>query len=386
MKRLPELRKFIAPEFVYGCGALRLAGRYAKSLGATKLLIVTDPGVRAAGWTKEVEDSVDKAGIAYVIFDAITPNPKDHEVMAGVEIYNREQCDLILSVGGGSPTDCAKGIGICAANGESILRFEGIDAVPIPGPPLICVPTTAGTAADLSQFAIITDVAHKRKIAIISKTVVPDASLVDPQTTVTMSPELTAATGMDVLCHAFEAYVSNISSPVTDVNALEAVRLVAKNLVGAHTNPLNMTYRDGMMTASAMAGLAFSNASLGLVHAMAHSLGGLFDLPHGDCNAILLEHVVQYNYETVAGRYEQLADAFGIPVRKLSSEEMRKALLERLSALRQSLGITQSLGQIGVRRGMISELATCALADACLATNPRKTNLEDIERIYENAL
>ena len=354
MRNSTELRKFLAPEFVYGVGALGLAGRYARSLGATKLLIVTDPGVRAAGWTKAVERSVREAGISYAVFDDVTSNPKDYEVMAGVDVYKAEKCDLILSVGGGSPTDCAKGIGICVGNGEHILHYGGINAVPAPGPPLVCVPTTAGTSADLSQFTIITDTAQKRKIAIVSKTIVPDASLIDPQTTKTMPAALTAGTGMDCLCHAFEAYASTLSSPVTDINALESVRLVSRNLAGAYAHPASMEYRDGMMMASLTAGLAFSNASLGLVHAMAHSLGGLFDAAHGECNAILLEHVVRFNYEAAPERYARLAQALGINIRSLSGGQICDALADWLSALRHSLDLTQSLGQFGVERASLA--------------------------------
>lgn len=386
MKTAQELRKFVVPEFVYGVGALGLAGSCAKSLAASKLLIVTDPGVQAAGWTSQVEASVKAAGLSHVVFNGVTPNPKDHEVMAGVEIYKAEECDLILSVGGGSPTDCAKGIGISVANGQHILEFKGIDAVRVPGPPLICIPTTAGTAADLSQFAIITDTAHKSKIAIISKMVVPDASLVDPVTTTTMPAALTAATGVDVLCHAFEAYVSNLSSPVTDINALEASKLVAQNLAGAYAKPSNLAYRGAMMTASLMAGLAFSNASLGLVHAMAHSLGGFFDLPHGDCNAILLEYVIRFNFDAVPERYGRLAQAVGLETKGQSRDQILSALIHWLTALLESVGITRGLNDMGVSSARISELAQRALSDICLVTNPRSARLKDIERIYEEAL
>lgn len=382
---LPELRKFLAPEFVYGEGALKLAGRYARSLGATKLLIVTDPGVSAAGWTALVEKTIAETGIPYAIFDQVTANPKDHEVMAGVEVYKRENCDLILAVGGGSPMDCAKGIGISAANGEHILRFEGIDAIPIPGPPLICIPTTAGTAADLSQFAIITDTTRRCKIAIISKLAIPDAALVDPLTTTTMPPELTVACGMDVLCHAFESYVSTLSSPVTDLNALEAARLVALNLPGAYADPMNTACRNGMMTASLMAGLAFSNASLGLVHAMAHSLGGLFGKAHGECNAILLEHVVRYNFPAVPDRYARLAEAVGIDIMAITRPQILEALVGWLSAFRRSMDLSQGLSDIGIEKTSIPDLAERAARDSCLATNPRSADRQDIAMIYGNA-
>jgi len=213
------LRKFVAPEFVFGSGSRKLVGRYATNLGAKRVLLVTDPGVIAAGWAGDVADVLIESGIAYSLFSAVTPNPKAEEVMAGVRHYEANECDIIVSVGGGSVTDCAKGIGIASANKSHILDFEGVDNVPLPPPPLICVPTTAGTSADVSQFAIITDTAERVKIAIISKAVVPDVSLVDPDTCFTMDPYLTACTGLDALVHAIEAFVSQANGPMSDLHA-----------------------------------------------------------------------------------------------------------------------------------------------------------------------
>ena len=209
-----KLRKFLAPEFVFGQNASLLAGRYAANLGCKKLLLVSDPGVSAAGWTALVERSLGEYGLKSQIFLEVSENPRDHQVMAGAELYLAKGCDMLLAVGGGSPMDCAKGIGIVVGNGGNILDFEGADNVPLPGPPLICVPTTAGSSADVSQFAIINDTVRKVKIAIVSKVLVPDVALIDPLLSTTMSPELTANTGLDALTHAVEAYVSNASSPM----------------------------------------------------------------------------------------------------------------------------------------------------------------------------
>jgi alcohol dehydrogenase class IV len=257
--------------------------------------------------------------------------------------------------------------------------------VPNPGPPLIFAPTTAGTSADVSQFAIITDTACNVKRAVVSKMVVPDISLVDPETTVTMSPELTAATGMDALCHSFEAFVSTASSPLTDMAALRAVELIVHNLLGAYENPFDMRYRDNMMMASLMAGLSFSNASLGLVHAMAHSLGGLLDLAHGDCNAILLERVVRYNYDTAADKYLELAKAMGGVAAEETREHGAQALAASVADLRKGLGITQRLQDLGVKREDIPQLAGYASEDPCLSTNPRTATPMEIERVFEEA-
>ncbi len=382
---LQEMRKFVAPEFIFGEGVIELAGQYAINYNARKILLVTDPGVARAGWTGTVEKSLKKYDVPYVIFDRVTPNPKDFEVMEGVLAYRREQCDVIIAVGGGSPMDCAKGIGISSTNDMDVLSFEGVDRVPVPGPPMIFIPTTAGTAADISQFDIITDSRRKVKIAIISKVVIPDVSLIDPRTTVTMDGHMTAATGMDVLTHAVEAYASNASSPVTDLFALEAIRLIWKNLPDAVEQPGNMQARVAMMRASLFAGLAFSNASLGMVHAMAHSLGGLLDLPHGECNAILLEHVVEFNYDTAPGKYIDVARALGVREDLPVGADGMQAVVRAISKLRDAVGIRPYLRDLNLRKDDIPALARHAHADPCLATNPRIASVEDIRACYERA-
>ncbi|MEW5774849.1 MAG: alcohol dehydrogenase-like regulatory protein ErcA [Thermodesulfobacteriota bacterium] len=384
---LLELRKFVAPEFVFGPGALALAGRYARNLGARRPLLVTDPGVRAAGWTDRVLDSIREHGLAAVVFDRVTPNPRDHEVMAGAEVYRAEGCDAIVAVGGGSPMDCAKGIGIVCSNDRHVLSFEGVDNVPTPGPPLICVPTTAGSSADVSQFAIINDTGRKVKIAIVSKTMVPDVSLIDPAATATMDRDLTAHTGLDALTHAVEGYVSNAHSPVSDLFALEAVRRIAANLPRALEAPGDLAARSGMMLGSMYAGLAFSNAILGAVHAMAHSLGGLKDLPHGQCNAILLDHVADFNFAAAPDRYAAVARALGGEVPEDASLEERKAAtLGVLRDFKRRAGVTVGLAELGVTRQELAALAEFAMADPCMATNPLEPCCEDIVTIYERAL
>jgi alcohol dehydrogenase class IV len=382
----PELRKFVAPEFLYGVGALGQAGRYARNFGGKRALVVSDPGVVAAGWTGRALRSLEGEGVEWELFQDVTPNPKDHEVAAGVRFYKESECDVIVAVGGGSPMDCAKGIGIVSANDAHILDFEGIDEVPVPGPPLICIPTTAGSSADVSQFAIISDTMRKVKIAIVSKAVVPDVALIDPETTTTMSAELTASTGLDALVHAVEAYVSNASSPITDLHALEAVSLVAGNLVAAIDDPLDLGRRDAMMLGSLLAGLAFSNASLGLVHAMAHGLGGLKGAPHGMCNAMLLEHVIGFNYSATPQRYDRIAEAMGLDLGELDAEQRKDALLAGVVGLRNAAGVRGSLRDQGVTEGDLAQLAANAVKDPCLATNPRSATAHEIEKLYEEAL
>lgn len=380
-----ELRKFVAPEIIFGVGALRQAGRSAKKFGAQKALVVTDPGVIRAGWVEAVLDSLKEEGIPAVVFQAVTPNPKDHEVAAGTDFYRANGCDVIIAVGGGSPMDCAKGIGIVSANGRNILEFEGVDEVPLPIPPLICVPTTAGSSADISQFAIVTDTVRKVKIAIVSKAVIPDFALVDPQTTTTMPAELTAATGMDALVHAMESYVSNASSPLTDIHALAALPLIGQNLVAAIKSPGNLDHRKNLTLASMLAGLAFSNASLGLVHAMAHSLGGLLGLPHGMANALLLDQVVDFNYQSAAARYDRIGQALGLKLEELKPGDRKDALLRRIVSLRTEAGIKKADFRLALPPEVLTQLATNAFHDPCLVTNPREASVQEIENLYEQA-
>nr|WP_320051270.1 alcohol dehydrogenase-like regulatory protein ErcA [uncultured Desulfuromonas sp.] len=382
-----ELRKFVAPEFIFGVGARLQAGLYAKNLGATTVLVVSDPGVIAAGWTTEVIQCLHSEGLQVVLFSDVTPNPKDFEVMQGVERYLEADCDAIVAIGGGSPIDCAKGIAVVVANGGHILDYVGVDTVSEPGPPLICIPTTAGTAADVSQFAIIVDTEIRNKIAIITKAIVPDLSLIDPATTTTMDPFLSACTGVDALTHAIEAAVSNAHSPITDLHALKAIELIKENLEKVISDPLDLLAREGMTLGCLEAGLAFSNASLGAVHAMAHSLGGFFDLPHGECNAILLPHVMEFNFPASGDQFRKIMKCLALDgPKQMTSREAQKRILNEVNRLRQAIGIQQTLSERGVHRSDLEELAVKALRDPCLVTNPRSAKKRDLEVIYEEAL
>ena len=380
-----ELRKFVAPETIFGVGAVDLAGQYASKFGISKPLVVTDPGVMAAGWGDRVMESLAAFDIEGVFFSALTPNPKAAEVMAGVEAYTANECDGLVAVGGGSPMDCAKGIGIVVSNGGNILDYEGVDKIIIPMPPLICIPTTAGTSADVSQFAIINDTGRQTKIAIISKTIIPDVALIDPQTLMTKPQYLIACTGMDALAHAIEAFVSSAHSAMTDVHALEAIRLVHGNLLASFLRPEDMELKAKTMLGSMQAGLAFSNASLGAVHAMAHSLGGYKDLPHGECNAMLLPHVIDFNFSAAPERFRIIAEAMGLDPRGMSTSEVRAWLLDSMRGLRNALGIKDNLTSKGIRVGDIPVLADKAVLDPCLVTNPKNANKRDIQVIYEEA-
>ncbi len=306
--------------------------------------------------------------------------------MQGAEIYQQEGCDVIVAVGGGSPMDCAKGIGIVSSNHLDILQFEGVDKIQMPVPPLIFIPTTAGSSADVSQFCIVTNREELVKIAIVSKAVVPDVALIDPETTTTMDPYLTACTGVDALVHAIEAFVSTGSGALTDMYALEAIKLVRENLVLLLKDPGNMQLREQITLASMKAGLAFSNAILGAVHAMAHSLGGFLDLAHGECNAMLLDHVINYNFESAPERFKMVSEAMGVDTRGLKNKEVKAKLITSVSELKKDVGINQQLGEKGVNSADIAELSHKAIKDACMLTNPRKASKGDIEVVFEEAM
>lgn len=382
-----ELRKFVAPEFVFGLDARYLAGRYAQNVGARKVLLVTDKHLHSGThWVQDIITVLNKENIPCIVFDDVSPNPRSAQVMAGAALYAQEHCNAIVAVGGGSVMDCAKGIGIVCSNGGHILSFEGVDRISRPMPPLICIPTTSGTASEVSQFTIILNEQRLTKIAIVSKAVVPDIGLVDPTTTTTMDHHLTACTGMDALTHAVEAFVSNASSPITDLHAIEAIRLVHEALPKVMAQPADLKWRAQMMLASLQAGLAFSNAILGAVHAMAHSLGGFLDLPHGECNAILLGPVAAANYSAARDKYAAIGEIFGLSLAGSPDDAAAAKLYDALESFRRKVGVTASLSTLGVKRSAIPALAANALADACLATNPRAFTRRDLEAIYERAL
>lgn len=381
-----ELRKFFAPEFIFGTGARKLAGRYVKNLGLSKVLVVTDKNIRKQFFYEDFISSLEEKNIQYEVFDDVSPNPRDYEIMKGAEVYIKEKCKGIIAIGGGSPMDCAKGIGIVVSNGGDILQFEGVDKIFRTIPPLVFIPTTAGTASEVSQFTIINNSKEHVKIAIISKSIVPDIALIDPETTLTMDKYLSACTGVDALVHAVEAYVSTASFPVTDLHAIEAIKTVYTYLPKVIAEPENMMYRSKMMYASLEAGLAFSNAILGAVHAMAHSLGGLLDLPHGECNALLLNSVVDFNYPARCDKYDNMLNEIGVKISGMSLPARKKALMDSIEELKQSVGINKTLAKAGVSLANIPILASKAVKDPCMLTNPREVSIKDAEEIYERAL
>lgn len=283
----------------------------------------------------------------------------------GVQIYLEEECDAIVGVGGGSPIDVAKAIAIVATNGGSIHDYEGVDKIVFPLPPQVMVATTAGSGSEVSQFSIITDSEKKKKLTIISKSLVPDIAIVDPQTLMTKSPHLTATTGLDVLTHAIESFVSIAATPLTDVQAKSAISLVAQYLRPSVASKMNKEAKEKMAMASVQAGLAFSNAILGAVHAMSHAIGGRFLLPHGDVNAILLPYVMEFNYLACPEKFYQIAELFGEDGRHSG-----KKAIEYVKQLSLDIGASQRLSDMGLQNSDAAIIGQVAIEDACMITNP----------------
>lgn len=385
-RNIIELRKFFAPEFIFGEDSIALTGNYAKKFGINRILVVSDSGVIAAGWTEKIINSIEQSGIDYVLYSEISPNPRNLEVSAGAELFNRQLCDGIIAIGGGSVMDAAKGIGIEAVNHRNILDFEGVNKVILPMPPLICVPTTGGTASEVTQFSIINNIEQRYKIAIISKSVVPDLAIIDPTTLTTMDNYLTACTGVDALVHAVEAYCSTGGSRITDNYAIDSLKLIGLYLKKSIDEPSNIEYRSNVMMASLEAGLAFSNAGLGIVHSMAHSLGGYLDLPHGECNAMLLNSSIDFNYsQECEHRYSEIAIALGMSDHK-NHIFAKNDIIKFIQDFKLSVGIDKHLSDKGVKSADISVLASKAFNDPCLATNPRIPLVEDIIKLYEESM
>jgi alcohol dehydrogenase len=368
-----------------GIGAVKEAGPRINSLGCKKALLVTDDGLLKMGVADEVAGYIREEGVEVVIFPGSEPNPTDKNVEAGLSAYRDNGCDSIVSLGGGSSHDCAKGIGLVVTNGGTIHDYEGMDQSKKAMPPFVAINTTSGTASEMTRFCIITDTSRNIKMAIVDKHSTPTISINDPILTVKKPSGLTAATGMDALTHAVEAYVSTIATPVTDACALQAIRLVSKSLRAAVANGEDIAARNDMTYAQFLAGMAFNNASLGYVHAIAHQLGGFYNLPHGVCNAILLPHVERFNLGAKRERFVDIAIALGENVDGLSTGEAADKALTAIERLSKDVGIPGSLKELGVKEEDFEILATNAMKDACSFTNPRKGKLHEIVGILSAA-
>ncbi len=383
---------FIPSVTLIGIGAAKQIPEKIKALGASKPLVVTDKGITQAGIAKKITSLLDAAKMKYVVYDETIPNPTDKNVHDGVEVYKKNKCDSLISLGGGSSHDCGKGIGLVIANGGKIHDYEGVDKSTKPMPPYLAVNTTAGTASEMTRFCIITDTSRHVKMAILDWRVTPGIAVDDPLLMEGMPPALTAATGMDALTHAVEAYVSTIATPMTDSAAEKAIELIAKFLRPAVANGADIEAREGMCFAQYLAGMAFNNASLGHVHAMAHQLGGFYDLPHGECNAILLPHVERFNLIAKLDRFTKIAQLMGENTKGLAPRDAAELALVAIEKLSTDVGIPSGLVELGKRYGKevkasdIDTMVANAQKDACGLTNPRCPKDADVKAIYTAAL
>lgn len=380
---------FLAPSVNFiGKGTLSEIGPRTKMFG-TKALIVTDrilsgiPG----GPVDQVKKNLEAAGIAYAVYNEVPPNPRDTSVADGKKIYQAEKCDCLVSVGGGSPHDCAKGIGISLTHpGDLYADYAGIEKLTNPLPPILCVNTTAGTGSEVTRHCVITNTKQKIKFVIVSWRNLPMVSINDPTLMVAKPQGLTAATGMDALTHAVECYITLAANPATDALSLKAIKLIADNLRRAAAYGEDLEAREAMAYASVMAGMAFNNAGLGYVHAMAHQLGGLLDMAHGVANAILLPHVERWNLMVNPQKFADIAVAMGENIEGLGRMEAAELAIKAIERLSKDVGIPSGLAAMGVKESDLEPMAVTALQDGNAGCNPRKGDKQDIINLFKAAM
>ena len=381
-----NISKFVAPEIIFGRGSLSQIGESMVRLGVSKAFLVSDQGVIDAGWVDQAVHYLRAAGLGTEIFSSLSTNPKDFEVTEGVVRYQASGCDGIVAVGGGSPTDVAKAIATLATNGGVLQDYEGINKITVPLPPMVIAPSTAGAGSEVSQFTIIVDTLRKLKMSIISRSLVPDIAIVDPELLKTKDAKLAAATGLDALTHGIESYLSLAATPLTDIHALQAIRLISRNLVRAVSDRQEMEANASMAMAALTAGLAFSNAILGAAHAMTHQVDGLIDQHHGETNASILPHVMEFNLGSAPDRFREIAIAMGEDVAGLDTLAAAALSIGAVKRLIEAVGLNKGLAQIGLREEFIPLLSRNAMRDACLVTNPRRATCEEIEAIFRKAM
>ncbi|WP_459908761.1 iron-containing alcohol dehydrogenase [Desulfotomaculum defluvii] len=369
----------MTPISILGIGCLEQIKNYFRSMSFRKALIVTDRGLVDSGLINKLFSVLEDEGIFYIIYKDVSPNPTVSQVESGLKLLQDNGCDFLISFGGGSPHDCAKAIALLATNGGEIRNYEGLNKLKKDSAPLIAINTTAGTGSEVTRFCVITDEEKHSKMTINDWHTTPVIAVNDAELMTGIPPGLTAATGMDALTHALEAYVSTNATPVTDCNAVKAVELVFNNLCDAYNDGSNLKAREGMVYAEFLAGMAFNNAGLGYVHALAHQLGGFYDLPHGLCNAVLLPAVMQYNLPVVIEKYAEMARVLGLDNAQL--------LIDKIRQFNKDLGIPSKLQDLrGFKVEDIPKLAENAQKDFIGFTNPRQGSQEELEGILRSVL
>ena len=371
----------------FGAGARRMLADEFRGRGYVRAFVVTDKDLIRFGVAGKVTGVLDEAGVAYEIFSDLKPNPTVKNVQAGVEAFRRSGADAIVAIGGGSAMDTAKAVGIIAANPAfgDVVSLEGTAPTANRSVPVFALPTTAGTAAEVTINYVITDEANTKKMVCVDPKDIPAVAIIDAELMAAMSRGLTAATGMDALTHAIEGYVTKGAWTLTDMFELKAVELIARWLPAAVENGADTEAREGMAVAQYIAGMGFSNVGLGLVHGMAHPLGAFYDIPHGVANALLLPYVMQYNMESSLVKFGDVARAMGVDTAGLGTRQAAQAAVDAVRALAVRVGIPQRLSSLGVREEDLPRLAASALADVCTPGNPRDTSAEEILALYREA-
>lgn len=371
----------------FGPGVIAKIGDRAKMLNMHKPLIVTTEGLSKIdnGPVKQTIASLEKAGVDYAVFTGVEPNPKIRNVQAGKKMYQDENCDSIITVGGGSAHDCGKGIGIVLTNGDDISKLAGIETLKNPLPPLMAVNTTAGTGSELTRHAVITNEKTHLKFVVVSWRNIPLVSFNDPMLMLDIPKNITAATGCDAFVQAIEPYVSVDHNPITDSQCKEAIQLIQTALPEVVANGHNIEARTKMVEAEMLAGMAFNNANLGYVHAMAHQLGGQYDAPHGVCCALLLTTVEEYNLIACPERFAELAKVMGFDTTGLTLYEAAQKSIDGMREMCRLVGIPSSIKEIGAKPEDFEMMAKNALKDGNAFSNPRKGTVEDIVKLYQKA-
>ncbi len=375
----------IPSTIITGSGASEKVGEQAKRLDATNALLVTDPGIAKIGYAEQIAKYLHNVGIATSIFSYVTPDPTLQNVTDGLKQYHADNCDVIVSLGGGSAIDCGKGIAVKLTNDTEFADYMGVDKIPNPGAPLIAIPTTGGTGSEVTKVTVITDTERNVKMMLSSSCLLASVALVDPLLSITTSPNLTAAVGVDALTHAIEAYISKRAQPITDALALKAIRLISGSLRQAWADGDNISARTDMMIGASIAGMAFSNSSVALVHGMSRPIGAYFHIHHGLSNAVLLLDVMEFSVVGAPQRFADIAQAMGEPIDGLSPMKQADAAISAVERLVIDIQMPR-LGEIGIDKGkfeqVIEQMAADAIASGSPANNPRQASQEEIVSLY----
>lgn len=377
---------YVPPVNLMGRGCLQDAGKMIQDMDIRKALVVSDRQLISSGVAEQVLSILRKSGLDYVVYDEVQPNPTCHNVHEGLKVYQEHDCDAIISIGGGSPQDAAKAIGIVATNGGHIRDYEGLHQSHHKSVPLVAINTTAGTSSEVTINYVITDEERKVKMVMVDRNSLVSLSVNDPELMLSKPASLTAATGMDALTHAVEAMVTPGGFTVTSATAAAAVELIFEYLPRAVRDGSDLEAREHMTYACFLGGMAFNNAGLGYVHAMAHQLGGVYDLPHGVCNAMLLPYVEEMNAKHVPGKFRHIAKAIGMNVKDKSDEECSMYVIDAIRQLSREVGIPEKLSELGVTDPDLELLADNAMKDACAPGNPYQPSREEVMELFRKII